>query len=82
MEDNECPCSKEVELAVIQRDLHENTEATKEILKIIKGTNGDGLMTKLALQRQSLGRLWWWTGGVSLCLLAVAGWVIRSGLMK
>ena len=79
---DELMCSKEAELAVIQTVLCENTEVVKEILNIIKGTNGDGLTTKIALQRQSLARLWWWTGGVSLCLLAVAGWVIRSGLMK
>jgi len=74
-------CSKEAELAVIQSVLTENTEVVKEILNIIKGTNGDGLTTKIALQGQSLARLWWWTGGVSLCLVGVAGWVIRNGLM-
>ena len=75
-------CSKEAELAVIQSVLTENTEVLKEILNIIKGTNGDGLTTKLALQRQSLARLWWWVGGLSICFVGIAGWVIRSGLMK
>jgi len=79
---DELMCSKEAELAVIQSVLTENTEVVKEILNIIKGTNGDGLTTKIALQGQSLARLWWWVGGVSLCLVGVAGWVIRSGLMK
>jgi len=75
-------CSKEAELAVIQSVLTENTEVVKEILNIIKGTNGDGLTTKIALQRQSLARLWWWVGGLSICFVGIAGWVIRSGLMK
>ena len=74
--------SKEAELAVIQSVLTENTEVVKEILNIIKGTNGDGLTTKIALQRQSLARLWWWVGGLSICFVGIAGWVIRSGLMK
>ena len=79
---DELRCSKEAELAVIQSVLTENTEVVKEILNIIKGTNGDGLTTKIALQRQSLARLWWWVGGLSICFVGIAGWVIRSGLMK
>ena len=79
---DELRCSKEVELAVIQSVLTENTAVVKEILNIIKGTNGDGLTTKIALLTQTCSRLWWWVGGVSLCLVGVAGWVIRSGLMK
>jgi len=44
---------------------------------LLEGSNGEGLVTKVALVKQSLNRAWWWLGSVSLFLLAVIGkWIV------
>lgn len=68
------------EFAVMGEKLETNTEATEELVKIVKGDNSEGLITKVALNRTSLARAWWWLGAISLLLLSVMGFVLRSGL--
>jgi hypothetical protein len=71
-----------IRLAVFEKSLTDNTTDTKEILTILKGDNGAGLCTKVALNRSSINRAWWWLAGVSICILGVAGYVIKLGLVK
>ena len=64
----------DIRLAVIERDITENTSITKEILNLLKGDNGVGLCTKLACVEQSTKRLWWFIGAIAL---VISGTVIK-----
>lgn len=65
-------------IALIQRDTAENIRITREILKCLKGNGSMGLKTQIALNKASLTKAWWWLSGISLTLLGIAGWVIRT----
>jgi len=69
-----------VAIAEIKGTLKTNTEMTHELLKIVKGDNGEGLMTKVALNKQSLKRAWWFIGLIAGGIVGVAAFVIRMGL--
>jgi len=71
--------SKDTEIALMQKDLEENTKDTKEILKILRGNGNDGLVTTVALQKQSLSRVWWWLGGISMTMITGALYIIVRG---
>ena len=71
-------CLHETDLALMAREMSQNTEDTKEILKLLKGDNSKGLVTKVALHGASLKRVWWWLGGVSLAIIGAALFIIRS----
>ena len=73
-------CLHEVDLALMAKEMKENTEDTKEILKLLKGDNAKGLVTKVALQGASLKRAWWWLGGISIAIIGAAFFIIRSGI--
>jgi len=73
-------CLHEVDLATMAQSLEENTKDTKLILKILQGNGGEGLVTKVALTHSSISRAWWWLGGISMGLIAIAFFVIRAGL--
>jgi len=66
MEDHKC--QHEANIAIIL----ERTEQIPEIYKILNGNGKEGLVTGQALLKQSLGRVWWWLGGISLAILGVA----------
>ena len=51
------------------------------ILSILEGNGANGVVTKVALNRQSISRMWWWVGGISLAIIGVAFFVIRSSLV-
>jgi hypothetical protein len=76
------------EVSIIKADItiikdHQETTETNiaEILKVLKGNNGLGIVTKTALHNQSIKRLWWFVGGISLSIVGVAIFIIRAGLM-
>lgn len=52
-----------------------NTELTEKLLKVLYE---NGLVTQVALNKQSLGRLWKWTGIVSTFILGLAAWIFRG----
>lgn len=63
-------------IAVIDSHLPEIKNNVSEILKIIKGDNGNGLMTKVALNtdnvfdnRENINRLWGWFGGIAVSII-------------
>ena len=68
-------CLHEVDLALMAKEMSQNTNDTKEILKLLKGDNSKGLVTKVALHGASIKRVWWWLGGISLVII---GAVIRG----
>ena len=49
----------EIRLVKIETTLEDVKGDTKEIIDLLKGTNGEGLTTKVALVAQSNKRLWW-----------------------
>lgn len=72
---------RRVDFALMKKDVADNKEASEEILRILKGyDNTPGLITRVALHAQSINRLWWWVGGISLMLLGTVGWIIRGAL--
>lgn len=72
-------CKHEVDFAIMQRDIGKTVEDTQEILSILRGDNGKGHSTKIALLEQGQRRAWWWLGAVSLLLLGVGVRAIFSG---
>ncbi len=73
-------CLHEVDLALMESELKENTADTKQILKLLQGDNSKGLVTKVALHGASIRRVWWWLGSISLAIIGAALFIIRGGL--
>ena len=48
----------EIRLVKIETTLEDVKGDTDEILTLLKGDNGEGLTTKVALNKQSIRRLW------------------------
>ena len=67
-------------LATIATDLKHNTTETSKVVTAIYGDNGDGLKTKVALNRSSLNRVWVWLSAVSLSIAGIAFYVIKMGM--
>jgi hypothetical protein len=61
-------------------ELKSDVKTIKEDVAGIKyQLNGkDGVVTKTEVQGASLKRVWWWLGSVSVAILGIAGWVIKS----
>ena len=73
-------CKHEVDLATMATNMEHVMSDTREILKIVKGDNGTGLTTKTALNRQSIRRMWWWLGGISMGIILLAIGIIKNGI--
>ena len=68
------------DIADLKEDITEIKDTTKVILKVLNGNGSIGLVTKTALNAQSVKRAWWWLGGISVSLMGIAVFVIRSSL--
>lgn len=68
----------ERELGALQESVDSIKDNTKKILHVLNGNGSEGLVTKTALNRQSITRIWWWLGIVSVCFLGICGFVIKS----
>jgi len=53
-------------------------EDVTKILQVLQGNGGTGLVTKVALNRQSINRVWWWVGGISFGLVGLASGAIAA----
>lgn len=73
-------CLHEVDFALMAKEMKENTDDTKEILKLLKGDNSKGLVTKVALHGASLKRVWWWVGLISVAIIGAAFYAIKQAL--
>jgi hypothetical protein len=71
-------CIHEPDFAVMQKDIGEIKNCQFKILKILQGDNSEGVTTRVALLRQSVGRIWFWIGGISLFMLGILAYVIKS----
>lgn len=82
MAQEEHKCIHEVDLAIMAQSQERIESVIKEILKLLKGDNNQGLITKTALLSQSISRMWWWVGGISISIMGIALFVIRIYLIK
>jgi len=71
-------CKHEIDLAILARDMADVKDDTKEILKIIKGDNGQGLVTKVAINRSSIVRLWWLAAMIVGGIASLATFIIKK----
>ena len=72
------PCTQETNIALVQQATTDIKTDIGKMLKILDGNGDEGLTTKVALNKQSIKRMWWWVGGISLAILGVAFFAIRS----
>ena len=70
-------CIHEVDWGMIHKTLETMEENQRTVLRILQGNGKEGLVTKAALNSQSIRRAWWWLGGISTALLISGGsmWV-------
>ena len=64
----------------LQKDVADIKSDVKDILKILNGNGTSGIVTKVALNREDLRRVWWWLGGISVSIMGIAFFVIRSAI--
>ena len=72
------PCKYEKEIGALAENLANVRNDTSQILKILNGP--EGVVTQTALNKQSIGRVWWWVGGISLAIIGVCGWIVRGAI--
>ena len=72
--------SYDASIAKIETLLDSNIQMTAEIHKAIFGNGGAGLLTKAALNRPSIKRIWWWVGGLSMTILGIAGCIVKKAI--
>lgn len=66
------PCTEKDKIDDMHADI-------KDIKTAILGDGKSvGLVTKVALNKQSIGRVWWWVGMISVAIIAVAMYIIRG----
>jgi len=75
MEDHHC--QHEIDLALLAKDMSDVKEDTREILKIIKGDNGQGLVTKVAVNRSAIVRLWWFDALIVGGIVSLAIFILK-----
>lgn len=66
----------------VEEGLKEMKEETSKkfdtVIKILQGNSKDGgLVTDVSNHGKSIGRIWWWLGGLSLAVLTLIGTVIK-----
>ena len=69
------------DIADLKEDITEIKDTTKDIYKILNGNGSVGLVTKTALNAQSIKRAWWWLGGISLGLMGIVFFIIRAKML-
>lgn len=70
------------DIADLKEDIKEIKDTTKDIFKVLNGNGSVGLVTRTALNAQSIKRAWWWLGGISLGIIGLAFFVVRVGLLN
>ena len=59
-------CKQEVAIALLKQNINSIKKDTERIIHLLDGNSGKGLVTKTELHAQSLRRVWWWLGSISL----------------
>lgn len=65
-----------IDLAVLKHDIEYIKNSQTKIMKLIQGNGESGIITQIALFKQSLNKAWWWLGGVSMVMLAKTVYIL------
>jgi hypothetical protein len=71
-----------LDLARLHEDMAEIKSTLKDIFKILNGNGQEGLVTKVALNRSSINRAWWWLSALSLSMVGAAMACIKEYMQK
>ena len=74
------PCIQETNIALVKQSTEKIQKDVGKVLKILEGNGSNGLTTRVALNRQAIRRVWWWVGGISFSIAAIAFYVIKKAL--
>jgi hypothetical protein len=81
-------CLKESEWGELHEYMRNQTETLvrmekkqAQILEKIFGNGSEGLVVRAALNKQAISRVWWWLGGVSSAIGAIALFLGGAHLM-
>ena len=66
------------DIAVLKEAIPRIDNNVEKIFKLLDGP--EGLVTGVALNKQSIKRVWWWLGGVSTTMVGGAIWAIRKAV--
>lgn len=69
-------CLHEHDLGEMAADINHMKVAIDEINKSLN----NGVKTQTALNEQSIGRIWWFVGAITMSILGLAFYTIRCGL--
>ena len=64
----------------LQQDIAQIKSDVKDILKLLNGNGTSGIITKVALNKEAIRRAWWWLGGISISIMGIAFFVIKSAI--
>jgi len=73
-------CLHEADLAVLARELRDNTDIVKKLVEKIDGNGKPGIRSDIAVLKAATSRIWWFVGVLSGGVSAVAFYIIRCGL--
>ncbi len=69
-----------MDIESVREDVQEIKGTVNNIYKVLNGNGAMGLVTKTALNEQSVKRLWWFVGAIALSILGSAIYFIRVGV--
>ena len=75
-------CKYEGEIAVLKESVPRIEKKIDNLTELLTGNSKEGLVTRVALLRQSINKAWWWLGAISLGLIGTAFVVIRKALLE
>jgi hypothetical protein len=70
------------DFARLHEDMVEIKATLKDIFKILNGNGQEGLITKVAINRSSINRVWWWLSAISLSIAGAAIACIKEYVQK
>ena len=70
------PCKFEEDVILLREAVPRIEKKVDKLVDLLQGDNGQGVITKVALVKQSLDKAWWWLGGVSLGILGLISYRI------
>ncbi|MCP4627321.1 MAG: hypothetical protein GY850_27980 [bacterium] len=73
-------CKHESDITLIKDAVKRTEKTTQSIYKILNGNGQDGIVTEVALLKQSNKRSWWWLGGISFAILGLLGVCVKVAI--
>jgi len=69
-------------IARLHEDIAEIKTSLKDISKVLNGNGSEGLVTKVALNRSSINRAWWWLSALSIAMVTAVIACIKDYLLR